>query len=188
MSTGDRGETGGKQAFPFRSASFRHLLALPYTFAGVGRNVWPWGWQMHICDLIKNQHTYRADVNQTVLEVAQSMVARNIGAVPVLRDGVLAGIFSERDLMKRVVVEGRDPRKTRVGEVMTPDPLTVSPQEKVEACMLLMRQHGFRHLPICDGVQLQGFISLRDLLLHDLDEKDDEVRMMRAYIQISPGT
>ncbi len=71
---------------------------------------------------------------------------------------------------------------------MTPDPLTVSPQEKVEACMLLMRQHGFRHLPICDGAQLQGFISLRDLLLHDLDEKDDEVRMMRAYIQISPGT
>ena len=69
---------------------------------------------------------------------------------------------------------------------MTPDPLTVSPQEKVEACMLLMRQHGFR-LPICDGVQLQGFISLRDLLLHDLDEKDDEVRMMRAYIQTSPG-
>ncbi len=106
---------------------------------------------MHICDLIKNQDTYRADVNQTVLEVAQSMVARNIGAVPVLRDGVLAGIFSERDLMKRVVVEGRDPRKTRIGDV-------------------------------------KGLVSLRDLLLHDLDEKDDEVRMMRAYIQISPGT
>ncbi len=138
---------------------------------------------MHICDLIKNQDTYRADVNQTVLEVAQSMVARNIGAVPVLRDGVLAGIFSERDLMKRVVVE-----KTRIGDVMTPDPLTVSPQEKAETCMLLMRQHGFRHLPICDGVRLQGLVSLRDLLLHDLDEKDDEVRMMRAYIQISPGT
>ncbi len=93
---------------------------------------------MHICDLIKNQDTYRADVNQTVLEVAQSMVARNIGAVPVLRDGVLAGIFSERDLMKRVVVEGRDPRKTRIGDVMTPDPLTVSPQEKAETCMLLI--------------------------------------------------
>src|SRR2546430_2041199 len=121
----------------------------------------------------------RADVNQTVLEVAQSMVARNIGAVPVLRDGVLAGIFSERDLMKRVVVEGRDPRKTRIGDVMTPDPLTVSPQEKAETCMLLMRQHGFRHLPICDGVRLQGLVSLRDLLLHDLDEKDDEVRMIR---------
>jgi CBS domain-containing protein len=141
---------------------------------------------MHICDLIKNQETYRADADQTVLDVAQAMVARNIGAVPVLRDGLLVGIFSERDLMKRVVVEGRQAGDTRVSEVMTSDPLTVSPQETPENCMLLMRRHGFRHLPVCDGKQLRGLVSLRDLMLHDLNEKDDEVRMMRAYIQASP--
>jgi CBS domain-containing protein len=141
---------------------------------------------MHICDLIKNQETYRADADQTVLDVAQAMVARNIGAVPVLRDGVLVGIFSERDLMKRVVVEGRIAGNTRVSEVMTVDPLTVSPQETPENCMLLMRRHGFRHLPVCDGRQLRGLISLRDLMLHDLNEKDHEVRMMRAYIQATP--
>jgi len=141
---------------------------------------------MHICDLIKNQETYRADADQTVLDVAQAMVARNIGAVPVLRDGLLVGIFSERDLMKRVVVEGRQAGNTRVSEVMTSDPLTVSPQETPENCMLLMRRHGFRHLPVCDGKQLRGLISLRDLMLHDLNEKDDEVRMMRAYIQATP--
>ncbi len=141
---------------------------------------------MHICDLIKNQETYRADADQTVLDVAQAMVARNIGAVPVLRDGVLVGIFSERDLMKRVVVEGRQAGNTRVSEVMTGDPLTVSPQETPENCMLLMRRHGFRHLPVCDGKQLRGLISLRDLMLHDLNEKDHEVRMMRAYIQATP--
>jgi CBS domain-containing protein len=141
---------------------------------------------MHICDLIKNQETYRADADQTVLDVAQAMVARNIGAVPVLRDGLLVGIFSERDLMKRVVVEGREAGATRVGEVMTSDPLTVSPQETAENCMLLMRRHGFRHLPICDGKQLRGLVSLRDLMLHDLSEKDDEVRMMRAYIHSTP--
>lgn len=141
---------------------------------------------MHICDLIKNQETYRADANQTVLDVAQAMVARNIGAVPVLRDGLLVGIFSERDLMKRVVVEGREAGTTRVGEVMTGDPLTVSPQETPENCMLLMRRHGFRHLPVCDGKQLRGLVSLRDLMLHDLSEKDDEVRMMRAYIHSTP--
>jgi CBS domain-containing protein len=141
---------------------------------------------MHICDLIKNQETYRADADQTVLDVAQAMVARNIGAVPVLRDGVLVGIFSERDLMKRVVVEGRQAGNTRVSEVMTGDPLTVSPQETPENCMLLMRRHGFRHLPVCDGKQLRGLVSLRDLMLHDLNEKDHEVRMMRAYIQASP--
>ena len=141
---------------------------------------------MHVYDLIGNQDTYRADESQSVLEVAQAMVARNIGAVPVLRDGLLVGIFSERDIMKRVVAEGLDPRSTRVDQVMTEEPLTVSPEESVENCMHLMRRHGFRHLPICDGKRLLAVISLRDLLLHDLTEKDHEVRMMRAYIQASP--
>jgi CBS domain-containing protein len=141
---------------------------------------------MHVHDLIDAQDTYRADADQTVFDVAQAMVDRNIGAVPVLRDGLLVGIFSERDLMKRVVVEERDSRTTRVDAVMTENPLTVSPDESLENCMLLMRRHGFRHLPVCDGKQLRGIISLRDILLHDLNEKDHEVRMMRAYIQASP--
>ena len=141
---------------------------------------------MHVYDLINTQETHIADANQTVLEVARAMVERNIGAVPVLRDGLLVGIFSERDLMKRVVVEARDPRTTRVDEVMTDDPLTVTPDESLETCMILMRRHGFRHLPVCEGKKLRGIVSLRDILLHDLNEKDHEVRMMRAYIQASP--
>jgi CBS domain-containing protein len=141
---------------------------------------------MQVYDLINTQDTYRADADQFAFDVAQAMVDRNIGAVPVLRDGILIGIFSERDLMRRVVVEGRDCRTTRVEEVMTEDPLTVSPDESLENCMLLMRRHGFRHLPVCDGKQLRGIVSLRDILLHDLSEKDHEVRMMRAYIQASP--
>jgi CBS domain-containing protein len=141
---------------------------------------------MHVYDLINTQDTHIADANQTVLEVARAMVERNIGAVPVLRDGLLVGIFSERDLMKRVVVEARDPRTTRVDEVMTDDPLTVTPDESLETCMILMRRHGFRHLPVCEGKKLRGIVSLRDILLHDLNEKDHEVRMMRAYIQASP--
>ena len=141
---------------------------------------------MHVYDLINTQDTYRADANQMVLDVAQAMVDRNIGAVPVLSDGLLVGIFSERDLMKRVVVEGRDPGTTKVETVMTDNPLTVSPDESLETCMVLMRRHGFRHLPVCEGKQLRGIVSLRDILLHDLNEKDHEVRMMRAYIQASP--
>jgi CBS domain-containing protein len=141
---------------------------------------------MHIHELIKGQDIYHATTNQSVLEVAQAMVARNIGAVPVLRDDRLVGIFSERDLMKRVVAESRDPANTSVGAVMTQDPLTVTPQEDLETCMHLMRRHGFRHLPVCEGGHLRGMVSLRDLLLHNLNEKDDEVRMMRAYIQAPP--
>ena len=139
-----------------------------------------------IYDLVKDQETYRADVNQTVLELAQAMVERNIGAVPVLDNGELVGIFSERDLMRRVVVASRDPRTTQVRQVMTTDPLTVTPHETVESCMMLMRRHGFRHLPICDGRVLKGIVSLRDIMLNDISEKDHEVRMMRAYIQASP--
>jgi CBS domain-containing protein len=141
---------------------------------------------MHIYDLIRDQETFSVDVDQTILEVAQAMVARNIGAVPVLRNGLLVGIFSERDLMGRVVADGRDPRTTRVEQVMTEDPLTVGPTEPLEDCMVLMRRHNFRHLPICDGNRLLAVVSLRDVLLHGLSEKDHEVRMMRAYIQASP--
>jgi CBS domain-containing protein len=121
-----------------------------------------------------------------VLETVRAMVDRNIGAVPVLHNGKLVGIFSERDLMKRVVAEGFDPRSTCLAEVMTDDPLTVSASEELENCMALMRRHGFRHLPVCHGGQLVGMVSLRDILLHDLNEKDDEVRMMRAYIHSVP--
>jgi len=138
---------------------------------------------MRIHQLVRGQETYRADVNQTVLEIAQAMVARNIGAVPVLEKGLLVGVFSERDLMKRVVVEGREPACVLVGEVMTCDPMTVTPQEDVETCRTLMKRHGFRHLPVCEGNQLTGMVSMRDILLSDLDAKDEEVRMMRAYIQ-----
>ncbi len=136
-----------------------------------------------IYDLVKDHSTFHAEADQIVMDVAHRMVERNIGAVPVLRNGRLAGIFSERDLMKRVIVEGRDPRATRVGDVMTPNPYIVSPNEDLETCLLLMKQYGFRHLPICDGERLVGLVSLRDILMHDLEEKDGEVAAMRAYIQ-----
>lgn len=139
-----------------------------------------------IHELVKDQEICAVDVNDSVMHVASAMVERNIGAVPVLRDGKLAGVFSERDLMKRIVVEGRDPNATKVGEVMTRDPLTVTRDDDLEHCLRLMREHGFRHLPICEGGRLLGFLSLRDMLLRDLSEKDDEVRLMRAYIHSAP--
>ncbi len=141
---------------------------------------------MLICDLLKDQVPISAEAHQTVLEVANMMVQHNIGAVPVLQEGQLTGIFSERDLMSRVVVAGKDPAHTLVNQVMTEDPLTVAPNDPLETCKTLMRRHGFRHLPVCAGRELKGIISLRDILLHDLDAKDDEVRMMRAYLHSTP--
>jgi len=137
--------------------------------------------------LLKDRETYTVDSQQTVFDVARFMVDRNIGAVPVLDHGKLVGIFSERDIMKRVLVEGKDPKRAKVSDVMTPDPLVVTADESFENCMLLMKQHGFRHLPIVDEHKLLGLVSLRDLLLHEVSEKDGEVQMMRAYMHSSPG-
>jgi len=141
---------------------------------------------MRICDLIKNQDTYQADIGQTVLETVRAMVEHNIGAVPVLHNGQLVGIFSERDLMKRVVAEGRDPRSTSLAEVMTDDPVAISLNEELGNCMSVMRRNNFRHLPVCHEGKLVAMVSLRDILLQDLTDKDDEVRMMRAYIHSVP--
>ena len=168
-------------ASPFSGRAFRHIL-----WPARGLHAERGCDMCRIYDVIREQDTYCAEISQNVMEVVREMVARNIGAVPVLCDGKLAGIFSERDLMHRIVVDHRDPHATTVGDVMTPDPQTVSPDEDLEICLRLMRQHGFRHLPICADGKLVGVVSLRDILLRDLSDKDDEVRMMRAYIQSSP--
>lgn len=140
-----------------------------------------------IREILRGRQTFHADIQDSVLTAARYMVEHNVGAVPVLKDGQLEGIFSERDIMKRVLVESRDPAKTSVADVMTRNPLVVAPDEKIENCLVLMKQHGFRHLPVCNGRKLEGFLSLRDLLLHEVDEKDGEVRMMREYMHATPG-
>jgi len=131
-----------------------------------------------IYDLVKDRRVYSIDANNTVLEAARFMMEHNIGALPVLRNGELAGIFSERDIMNRVVAVGRMPGTTKVSEVMTPNPKAVSIEETVENGLFLMREFGFRHLPIIDGKQLKGLISLRDLLLRYVSQKEAESKRM----------
>ncbi|HET9696310.1 MAG TPA: CBS domain-containing protein [Terriglobales bacterium] len=135
-----------------------------------------------IFDLVKNREPFYVDAGRSVLDTVRYMVARNIGAVAVIADDQLIGIFSERDLMKRVVAPGQDPLQLRVRDVMTADPVVVSPNEKIIDCIRLMRENSFRHLPVCEGKKLRGLISLRDLILHDLTAKEGEVQAMRAYI------
>jgi len=141
------------------------------------------GLQVRICVLIKDQETYQVELGHTVLETVRAMVERNCGAVPVLHIGKLVGIFLERDLIKSVVAEERAPRNTCMAEEMTDDPLTINMDEELENCMALMRRHNFRHLPVCHERQLIGMVPLCDI---DLDKKDDEVRMMPAYIHSVP--
>jgi CBS domain-containing protein len=117
-------------------------------------------------DLVKDRRVYSIDAARTVLEAARFMMEHNIGALPVVRDGELAGIFSERDIMNRVVAVGRNPAYTAVAEVMTPNPRAVPVDETMEECVFLMNEFGFRHLPIVDGKTLKGLVSLRDVVMH----------------------
>lgn len=131
-----------------------------------------------IYDLVKDRRIYSVDADATVLEAARFMMEHNIGALPVLRNGELAGIFSERDIMNRVVAIGRMPGTTKVSEVMTPNPKSVNVNETIENSLFLMREYGFRHLPITDGKQLKGLVSLRDLLLRYVSQKEAESKRM----------
>lgn len=127
-------------------------------------------------ELVKDRRLYSMDANRTVLEAARYMMEYNIGAVPVLRDGNLIGMLSERDIMNRVVAIGRTPGTTAVSEVMTANPRIVSADETIEECLFIMREFGFRHLPIVDGGELKGLVSLRDVLMHQVAEIERSTR------------
>jgi len=138
-----------------------------------------------IRDLIQGRKVHSLQASESVMVAALYMTQCNIGAIPVMQGERLAGVFSERDILTRVVAAKRNPETTTVREVMTEEPFIVGPDDAIERCMFTMKQHGFRHLPVCEGERLVGFISLRDLLLHDLDEKEVDIRMMRAYLNAS---
>jgi CBS domain-containing protein len=125
---------------------------------------------MTLRDLVKDRRLYSMDASRTVLEAARYMMEHNVGALPVLRDGSLVGILSERDIMNRVVAVGRTPGTTAVSEVMTSNPRSVAADESLEECLFIMREFGFRHLPIVDGRELRGLVSLRDVLMHQATE------------------
>ena len=131
-----------------------------------------------IYDLVKDRRVCSMEADSTVLEAARYMMEQRIGALPVLRDGQLVGIFSERDIMNRVVAVGRLPGTTKIAEVMTANPKAVDVNETVENCLYLMREFGFRHLPIVDGKELKGLVSSRDILLRYIALKEAEQRRM----------
>ena len=136
-------------------------------------------------DILHKREMFCAQRGQTVAEVAKSMAAQNVGAILILDDSRLGGIFSERDLMTRVVVPGKDPAKTMVENVMSVDIATIDEGATVEQAMTLMRDHGCRHLPVLSEGNVAGMISMRDLMNFELELKTDEIQHMRAYIQSS---
>ena len=128
-----------------------------------------------ISEIIEGRPLIHAEMNENVRDVARRMTQENIGAVAVLDDGKLVGVFSERDVMSRVVVPGLDPNSTAISKVMTRDIVVGSPTEDVEKALQKMSLVGCRHLPVVQDGNLVGMISLRDLL-----EVDDTLNRARV--------
>lgn len=139
-------------------------------------------------DLMLGQELAVISKDETVLNAALLMAERRIGAVPVVEGDRVVGIFSERDVMNRVVARSLDPQTTLVEQVMTKDLFVGSPEEDIEQILLRMKQSNIRHLPIVSAGKLVGILSLRDLLQADLNEKDEEIKIMTAYIHYIPPT
>jgi CBS domain-containing protein len=106
----------------------------------------------------------------SVAAAARSMKEGKVGAVLVVEDGRLIGIFTERDAVFRVMARGLDPEATLLGDVMTRDPVTVAPDETFGYALLLMHEKGFRHAPVVEGGRPVGVVSARHALDPDLEE------------------
>ena len=132
--------------------------------------------------ILQGRDMYWVEECESVAEVARAMAGLHVGAILVLQQGSLRGIFSERDLMKRVVVEGRDINVTKVGDVMTKDLATVGEDATLEDAMQRMHEYGCRHLPVIGSGRVIGMVSMRDLMNVELKRKTEEIEHMRAYI------
>jgi len=139
-----------------------------------------------IADIIEGHPLFRAEVSDTVRKTAEMMSERNIGAVAVLDSGKLVGIFSERDLMSRVVARGLNPDKTEVKDVMTKSIVVADMKDDVDSAMQKMTSIGCRHLPVVDGAKLVGMLSLRDLLIEDDDTQRKRASFLKELVTYSP--
>ena len=123
------------------------------------------------------------DVEMPMREALSILAARRIGALPVMRRGEVAGIFSERDVIYCLEREGEASLDKPVGEVMTAPPITVTPGTRIEDALELMTRRRIRHLPVVDNGAMRGFVSIGDLVKAQIDAIASEAEAMRVYIQ-----
>lgn len=133
-------------------------------------------------DIVDSRKLFSVEEIDTVASVARRMAELHVGAILVLNRGELRGLFSERDLMNRVVLSQLDPERTPVSEVMSTDLATIDAEATIEDAMEMMQTHDCRHLPVMSGARVVAFLSMRDLMNYELARKTEELHQMRAYI------
>jgi CBS domain-containing protein len=130
----------------------------------------------------KGTEVWTVDRDATVLDAIRLMVDRNVGSLIVTQGDVICGVFTERDYLRRIVLQGRTSKDTRVIEVTTERLVVVDPTCPVEDCMSIMTTERIRHLPVIDGGRLVGLVSIGDLVKHLSREREAEIRYLTDYI------
>ena len=135
----------------------------------------------------KGSNAWSISPDATVFEAIQLMAEKNVGALLVTAQNKLAGIISERDYTRKVVLKGRSSRETAVKEILSSNVIYVSPSHTVEDCMRLMTDHHIRHLPVLDGEKIVGVVSIGDLVNWIISAQTSTIQQLQTYIAGYPG-
>ena len=137
-----------------------------------------------IASVLKNKGTriWSIDPEATIYDAIALMAEKGIGALVVVSEGRLAGIISERDYARKVILQGRSSKDTHVREIMTSSVITVSPEKTVDECMRIITNHRVRHLPVMRGNEVIGVISIGDLVRAIIAEQAATIDHLHSYI------
>ena len=137
--------------------------------------------------IVGDRSTVTVGPQSSITDAARLMASHQIGGLPVVDGERLVGIFTERDVLTRVVAAGRPPDGTRVADVMSSDLVVAQVNEGCEECLSRMQRSRVRHLIVLDQGRLAGILSLRDLLAADNDEKAEAITLLNAYVHYIPA-
>ena len=135
----------------------------------------------HLLDA-KGRHVIAISPDSSVFEAIKIMADKSIGSLVVMEDEKLAGIVTERDYARKVIVKGRSSKSTRVAEIMTADVVTTSSAETVDRCMAMMTELRIRHLPVLEDNRVIGMISIGDLVQAIIADQKEEIEHLEHYI------
>ena len=138
-----------------------------------------------ILELLKKRDAtpYTLSPADSVFAALQRLADHNVGAMMVMDDGKLVGVFSERDYTRKIALAGRSSKDTLVAHIMTAEVLTVSPKSHTRDCMALMSEKNIRHLPVVEGDTVFGMISIRDLMNDIIADHENTISQLESYIK-----
>ena len=118
----------------------------------------------------------------TVYSAIEQMCQKNIGGVLIMENDMLSGIFTERDYARKLILKGKSSKETKIKELMTANPIAVSPETSIEECMEIMSDKHIRHLPVLDGTKVLGMISIGDVVTQVIQEQKSIIAHLESYI------